>query len=285
LLQPSTRRTLRKYGFRQFLTLRGWHWYVYGRWPRLYIGTLVNHAFGLLTRLGPKGGVWLADHYHGKVLTLENARSIITVNREIPLRDLDQIVPYRTARNLLLQGPPDVAVFECPCRLARDNPCRPTQVCLVVGQPFVDLLLEHHPNTSRRLTQQEALDLLEAEHGRGHVHSAWFKDVCLDRFFAICNCCRCCCAGIEAMVSYGIPAMASSGYVAQVDHELCRGCGECEAACAFRAIRVEGQAEVDVKACMGCGVCENLCTSRAVFLVPSPDRGIPLDVRQMVEDG
>jgi hypothetical protein len=38
----------------------------------------------------------------------------------------------------------------------------------------------------------EALDLLRAEHERGHLHSAWFKDVMLNRFYAICNCCKCC---------------------------------------------------------------------------------------------
>jgi len=106
----------------------------------------------------------------------------------------------------------------------------------------------------------------------------------LDRFFAICNCCKCCCGGIDAMVNYGIPAMAASGYVAQVDHDLCDGCGECEAACAFSAIRVNGQAKVDADACMGCGVCEGLCISGAVSLVKDPDKGIPLDVRLMTED-
>lgn len=281
LAQPSTHKTWRDYGFRQLISLRAWHWYIYGCWPRVYIGALIKHAFGFFAWLGPSWKSWLADHYHGKVLTPENAKSIITVNHEISLQDLEQIIPYRTARSLVLQGPPDVAVFECPCRLVRDNPCRPTQVCLIVGQPFVDLVLDHHPKTSRLLSQQEAVELLAAEHRRGHLHSAWFKDACLDRFFAICNCCKCCCGGIDAMVNHGIPMMASSGYVAQVDDEICTGCGACETACAFAAIRVDGQAEVDTQACMGCGVCEGQCIFGAVSLLRSQGRGSPLDVRQM----
>ncbi len=283
--QPSTRQTWRDYGLQQLFTLRAWHWYVYGRWPQLYIGALIKYVFRFCAWLGPAWQQWLADHYHGKVLTPENARSIITVDRDIALPDLDQIIPYRTARQLILQGPPDVAVFECPCRLARDNPCQPTQVCLIVGQPFVDLVLDHHPHTSRRLTRQETLDLLDAEHRRGHVHSAWFKDVCLGRFFAICNCCPCCCGGIDAMVNHGIPMMASSGYVAQVCPQSCHGCGQCEQACAFRAIRVDGQAQVDIDACMGCGVCQGVCTSGAVSLVRAQQRGTPLDVQRIKENG
>lgn len=140
------------------------------------------------------------------------------------------------ARQLLLSGPPDVAAYECGCRHARENPCQPTQVCMVVGQPFVDFVLEHNPHSSRRLTQAEALELLQAEHNRGHLHSAWFKDACLNRFYAICNCCKCCCGGIEAMVKYGNPMLASSGYVAQVDMESCNCCGICVEACPFGAL-------------------------------------------------
>jgi Fe-S-cluster-containing hydrogenase component 2 len=266
------------------LTFRGWHLYLYGRWPRHYIGFFVNHVFRYVGRAGSRRLRWLADHYHGKVLTPEHARSIITVDRDIPLRDLEQIIPYRMARDLVLDSSPEVAVFECPCRHAREYPCQPTQVCMVIGQPFVDLLLDHHPKTSRRISQQEALELLEAEHRRGHLHSAWFKEVCFERFFAICNCCKCCCGGIDVMVNRGIPMMASSGYVAEVDDQRCEGCGSCQDACPFRAINMNGQASVDREKCLGCGVCESRCPAEAVSLVRDETKGIPLDIGAMVEE-
>ncbi|MGO9416315.1 MAG: 4Fe-4S binding protein [Syntrophobacteraceae bacterium] len=56
-----------------------------------------------------------------------------------------------------------------------------------------------------------------------------------DRFYAICNCCKCCCCGIEWMVKYGSPMLASSGYVAPVDETLCAACGTCVDACPFEA--------------------------------------------------
>jgi|Deesub1362B_J571_1020462.scaffolds.fasta_scaffold10562_2 Pyruvate/2-oxoacid:ferredoxin oxidoreductase delta subunit len=280
-LRPSTWRFMREAGFRRFLNLSALHGYIYGRWTNQYVKLLINYIF---PRLGPRGRKWWADRYHGKVLTQEQAKAIITIDQDIPLRDLEQIIPYPMARDLVLKGPPDVAVYECPCRHARQNPCQPTQVCMVIGQPGVDFVLEHNPQSSRRLTQAEALELLEAEHERGHLHSAWFKDAVMDRFYAICNCCKCCCGGIEAMVKYGIPMMASSGYVAQVDETLCAACAACEDACPFRAIQVNEMSVVNWEACMGCGVCVGQCPNEAMSLVRDERKGVPLDVRLLVQE-
>jgi ferredoxin len=263
-MRPSTWKMMREAGIGRFLNLSAVHGYVYARWTRQYIDVLLNNVF---PRLGPRGKKWLSDRYHGKVLTEEQARAIVTIDQDIPLQDLEQIIPYPMARDLVLEGSPDLAVYECHCRLARANPCQPTQVCLAIGQPGVDFILEHNPQSSRRVTQAEALDLLRAEHERGHVHSAWFKDAIMDRFYSICNCCECCCGGIEAMVKYDMPMMASSGYVAQVDEMLCAGCAACEDACPFGAIQVNGRTAVNWDACMGCGACKVRCPNEALTLV------------------
>ena len=279
LLRRSTWEGLRASGLRNLLNFRALHMYIYGRWTNQYINLLIKRIF---PRLDARGRQRWADHYHGKVLTPEHARAIISLDREIPLRDLEQIVPYPVARDLVLKGPPEVAVYECGCRHARTNPCQPTQVCMVIGQPFVGFVLEHNPQSSRRLTQSEALELLREEHERGHLHSAWFKDVLLNRFYAICNCCKCCCAGIEAMRKYDTPMLASSGYVAQVDEKLCAACSTCEDACPFSAVKVDTTAEVNWEACMGCGVCVGQCPNEAMSLVRDERKGVPLDVRLVV---
>lgn len=281
LLRPSTWKMMREAGWRRFLNLSGLHGYIYARWTNQYLNLLVNYVF---PRLGPRGKKWLSDGYHGKVLTEEQARAIIKIDQDIPLQDLEQIIPYPMARDMVLKGPPDVAAYECSCRHTRANPCQPTQVCLLIGQPVVDFVLEHNPHSSRRLTQDEALELLRAEHERGRVHSAWFKDAVLDRFYSLCNCCGCCCGGIEAMLKYGIPAVASSGYVAQVDEMLCAACATCEEACPFEAIQVNGNAIVNWETCMGCGVCEGQCPNEAVSLVRDERKGIPLDVRLLAQE-
>jgi len=272
LLRPSTRRFLKESGW-------GWnalHGYIYGRWTRQYIRLLLNPP------AQPKPGMlnWLANHYHGKVLTHEHAQAIVSNDRNIPLQDLEQIIPYPVARKLVLNGPPAVAALECVCRHARAQHCEPTQVCMVIGQPVVDFILEHQPKTSRLLTRDEALELLRAEHERGHLHSAWFKDAMLDRFYAICNCCKCCCGGIQAMTQWGARMMAPSGYVAALNHEECEGCGTCVDICPFNALSLgESGSVLDWERCMGCGACEVKCPLEAITLVRDERKGIPLDVR------
>jgi formate hydrogenlyase subunit 6/NADH:ubiquinone oxidoreductase subunit I len=279
LLRPSTWKMMREGGFHP---LGGLHGYVYGRWSNQYVKVLTHY---IVPHLGPRLGQWLADRYHGKVLTKEHARAIITLDKEIPLQDLEQVIPYATARDLVLKGPPAVAVYECACRHARANPCQPTQVCMAIGQPFVDFTLEHNPQSSRRLTQAEALDLLGAERERGHLHSAWFKDACLNRFYAICNCCTCCCGGIETMTKYGIPTVAPSGYVAHTDEDLCTACGTCADACPFGALSVEGDENVlNWEKCMGGGVCVEKCSNDATSLVRDERKGLPLDVRLLARE-
>ena len=285
LLRRSTWEGLRAGGLRNLLNFRSLHMYVYLRWYNQYLKALIRiilpHG---VAHSGRRTKKWLADQHHSKVLTPELAQAIITNHHEIPLYDLEQIIPYSMARNLVLNGPPDVAVSECPCRNSRKNPCQPTQVCMIIGQPFVNFALEHHPQSSRRLTQSEALELLRAEHERGHVHTAWFKDACLDRFYAVCNCCKCCCGGIEAMVKYGAPVIASSGYVARVDEKLCAACGKCETVCPFEAIQVDKKAVVSWEACMGCGVCVDQCLREAISLSLDEKKGVPMDVRIINSD-
>ncbi len=254
--------------------LHGW---IYARFTQPYINFLLKPRRGG----SGKASRWLADHYHGKVLTHEQARAIV-VNERVIRRDLEQVVPYPTAREIVLNGPPEIAAYECVCRHARPSPCQPTMVCMVVGQPMVDLILEHHPDQSRRLSQQEALELLRSEHERGHVHAAWFKDAVLGRFYAICNCCKCCCGGIRCMRNRGVPFLAASGYAAEIDRENCSLCGACIDICPFDALALkEDSVELAWEKCLGCGACEAMCPSGAARLVRDERKGIPLDVRAL----
>ncbi len=251
------------------------HGYVYGRWCFQYIDFCINILFPRVTSERFKR--WWADHYHGKVLPTELACAIITLDHDIKRTDLEQIIPYPTARDIVLKASPTVTLMECPCRHAQEDPCQPTDVCMVMSGG--DFTLEHHPGRSRRISRDEALALLHAEHERGHVHTAYFKDACDDKFYAICNCCACCCGGLQAMVKYGVPMVASSGYVAEVDEALCIACGNCEEACPFEAISVNGTSSVNWEKCMGCGVCVGQCDTEGITLVRDERKGLPLDVR------
>jgi Pyruvate/2-oxoacid:ferredoxin oxidoreductase delta subunit len=278
------------YGFWDFI-----HGYAYLRWPYLYIRigvgehplaklylriTRLMGRFQARTRTSqPKGSV--ADHYHGKVMPTETARQLVMVKEDLNIPDLEQIIPYPEARSLILDNPEHIAVLDCPCRRARKDPCFPLDVCLIIGEPFASLVLAHHPDKSRRISAEQASEILSAEHERGHVHHAFFKDAMLNRFYAICNCCECCCGAMQAQRN-GSPMLASSGYVAQVDKMSCIDCGDCEEACPFGAIQsMTGSYEVDRSVCMGCGICVDLCAQGALELILARDRGMPLVIEAL----
>ncbi|NPU83573.1 MAG: 4Fe-4S binding protein [Syntrophaceae bacterium] len=303
-MKPSTRDFLREaetvpgFGFLDFV-----HGYVYGRWPALYVG-IATGCHPLARTLGPPAR-WLldqyeraarspgagarengsprarggfADVYHGKVMPLEGASRLVSVRREVRLAGLESVVPYLVARDLILREPDRIVALECPCRAYRADPCKPLDVCLVVGEPFASFAREHNPRKSRWINQEEAASILKAEHQRGHVHHAFFKDAMLDRFYAICNCCSCCCGAMGAYRD-GSPMLASSGYVCRIDEGLCAGCGTCVGTCPFRAISLDGEAAViDPVSCMGCGVCVDGCPTGALALVRDFSRSDPLEI-------
>ena len=140
------------------------------------------------------------------------------------------------------------------------------------------MVIEHHPNRSRWISTEEAQEILKAEEERGHVHHAFFKQAVLDRFYAICNCCSCCCGAMQAQ-RMGTPMLASSGYLSQVDESTCLGCEICVSVCQFHAISMQdGVARVDEETCMGCGVCVSHCENEALSLQLAPHKGIPMEI-------
>lgn len=282
------------------------HGYVYGRWPYLYIG-IGKGEHPLARKLAPIFGWFkppaeeeapaqpkrhslteesgtIADGYHGKALPLETASQLVMVNEPIKVPDLEQVVPYVKARAIILENPDHIIALDCPCRRYAENPCLPMDVCLIVGEPFASFVSEHHPETSRWITKEQAVQILEEEDARGHVHHAFFKDAMLGRFYAICNCCECCCGAMNAH-RRGTPMLASSGYIAQVLEEMCIGCQTCEDYCQFGALSIgsNGVMDVDHALCMGCGVCESKCPEGGIALVAAPEKGVPLEIDKLMQ--
>jgi len=53
---------------------------------------------------------------------------------------------------------------------------------------------------------------------------------------------------------------------AQVDKNICTGCGACESECPVGAISVGEYAQVDANLCTGCGACVEACPLEAISM-------------------
>lgn len=282
----------KNYSFAKWL-----HGYIYGRWIYFYIGIGTGEHF-LARIFSPVANVLIrifqrkstnkepsysfANHYHGKVVPLEAARQFVTVNKKIEMRDLEKIIPYPQARDIVLINPDHIVVLECPCRATKANSCRPLDVCLIIGEPFASFILEHHPRKSRKITSLEAEVILEQAHQRNNVHHAFFKEEMLGRFYAICNCCSCCCGAINAM-KHGTPMLAPSGYRIQQTDE-CIHCGSCIEVCPFGALEmINKKLHINSK-CMGCGVCVSKCKKNALVLERDTSNGEPLEIKKLIAE-
>jgi len=227
--------------------------------------------------------------YHAKVVQLKDALQLLSQKQDITLEPPETVIPYQQARRVILQNPESISVGECACRAAAEESCLgegERDVCLFVGDPHAAFVREFNPKF-RKISQDDAMALLEDAHARGFVHCAYFKKDIGRRFVAICNCCSCCCQGMKAWNLFGgaIPLLAPSGYLCEIGED-CNQCGACVDACHFDAISMDEDAEscsVDKDKCMGCGVCEDVCLPGAISLRREPSKGDPLDLAELLE--
>ncbi len=91
-------------------------------------------------------------------------------------------------------------------------------------------------------------------------------------------------------------AVATSAYIAQVDHEKCEGCGRCAKHCQVDLISMvpkngEDRALVDEELCLGCGVCATLRKKSAITMekrderIITPESSMEKHLMMLLEQG
>ncbi len=226
---------------------------------------------------------------------LFDAIKLVTQKEDMNLPLPEQVVPWKVAKDVILQNPTSNSIGPCGCRLNSDNPCGeyPYEYCIMVGDPGADFIAELNPKF-RHITPDEAVKALEESHKRGEIHCAYFKREIANRVFAICNCCSFCCmggkmwnmiGGIQGAKNAGdLVFLVPSGYVAEVDPDVCVGCGTCADLNNFNCITMDDDdhAVVNSEKCMGCGGCEGVCSEGAITLRLDPSKGDPLDIEKLM---
>ena len=200
--------------------------------------------------------------------------------RVIPLEktvDYEQsVAQYDDLKALIdIVGEP-IAVMECICRKGAEligEPCKKTnllETCFVFrggAKSFIEKGL------AREITKQEALKLLEKAEEDGLVLQPGNSQKPMN----ICTCCGCCCGVLSSQKQLpGLAQFFATNYYAEVDPDLCIGCGICEDRCNMDAIDIEDDiSEVNKARCIGCGVCIPTCTSEAISLIKKEEETLP----------
>jgi len=165
-----------------------------------------------------------------------------------------------------------IVVQPCDCRKLGENCEKPVETCIWLDDGARESLDRGH---GRRLTKEEAIELLRWTDKKGLMHtadSAWRER----GLHAICNCCACDCYPFRAAHELGSKGVwPKSNYIAAQNGELCNMCGACVKRCHFDAFILTGETITvrgkdkqkvvyDAEKCWGCGLCANICPESAI---------------------
>lgn len=100
----------------------------------------------------------------------------------------------------LIDHSSSIAVGDCACRVAYKNCDAPIEVDLVFGVGY-DVFREVSPEEYRKISKQEAKSIIDSSRNHGLIQTAVR---CRHDFYAICNCCSCCCVPLRLRNDYGI---------------------------------------------------------------------------------
>ena len=152
------------------------------------------------------------------------------------------------------------AVFPCACRLLEQhtehgNVCDCIMDCCLAFGKWARWAVEQ--GHARRISRDEALEILDACEKKGQVHAGLPNLV-------VCNCCKHACLSFFAQ-KFGKPHIfIQNHFFAVVDSETCISCGACVERCLVGAMQLETIAVVDRTRCIGCGACATGCEEHSI---------------------
>jgi len=187
-----------------------------------------------------------------------------------------EILPYEDMRQIVGSAR-SIAVSYCTCRRRKGALGKKCQKSHDMVDVQFNLAAEYlvSRNAGKRLTQEEAMALIDQCEEEGLIHTCENSTRMRPRW-GMCNCCTDCCMVYEPVFRFQAPVtkcIAKSRYEARIEDDDCTGCEICVEWCPFGAIKmakVKGskkeKASIDAEKCMGCGVCVFKCDYQALNL-------------------
>lgn len=93
-----------------------------------------------------------------------------------------------------------LALGPCSCRKVFKKCDNPASAEILIGTG-VDIFAGNRLGDCREITKQEAIEVLTACHEKHLLHTLV---KCGENFYALCNCCSCCCVPLRLKRDYGI---------------------------------------------------------------------------------
>lgn len=201
----------------------------------------------------------------------------IPVEKSIPIPEKYRVSTFDDVRLLVENAPGPLSVANCICRQTKDlrgKNCQYSDIretCLQIGpdhaRQYVDM------GIGRYVTKEEAFEILDKAQQAGFI----LQPENSKQPENICCCCGDCCGLLSAIVNSPRPVdFYATNYYAEVDSELCKGCGTCVRRCQLKARAiVNGIATVDLNRCIGCGNCVVTCEANASHLRKKEEELVP----------
>ncbi len=93
-----------------------------------------------------------------------------------------------------------VALGPCSCRSVFRNCDHPINTEIMLGTTR-NIFMKQRPHDYREITAEEAKGIIQKCHEGGLLHTLVR---CREDFYALCNCCPCCCVPLRLRKDYGI---------------------------------------------------------------------------------
>lgn len=172
-----------------------------------------------------------------------------------------EILPYEKVYQMIDEAKV-VGLSHCACRVAMGNCDGPLEACMVFDDTCKYLV---ERGFARCISKDEMKKMLREFDEIGLVHNVNNSG---DKLQFVCNCCPCCCGFLRAVINFEKSNwLATSGFIARNDPELCNGCAVCEDRCPLGAIEVVDEvAVVNRDRCIGCALCVTGCDVDAMEL-------------------
>ena len=183
-----------------------------------------------------------------------------------------QVVPHRDAEKVL-ELCTCIGLMACMCRKsvrAIDERNELEYTCMGMGTGMLkwERWPERYKGGVKFVNVEEAKEWNRLMDKRGFVHYLMLFGAPFIGGF--CQCDYPDCMSLRSVVDHGTGGLLKSHYIAQVDYDVCNGCGICAARCQWGALKFEAttqKANIDQFKCYGCGLCETGCPREAITLI------------------